>query len=130
MAEAQELGLDGKYRIESWPRQFISRQGAKHNTSQLWLIYKNSSAGAFSQSLYCCFLNKAFIFSLFLKASSGKTCIILKVTVNHANVYKVMPTRFPILGPSGPLRPCFPRIKVPSPVVNMVNIIDLILNIQ
>ena len=44
---ADEESLDGKYRIESWPRQFISRQGAKHNTSQLWLIYKNSSAGAF-----------------------------------------------------------------------------------
>ena len=40
------MRVDGKYRIESWPRQFISRQGAKHNTSQLWLIYKNSSAGA------------------------------------------------------------------------------------
>ena len=57
---ADEESLDGKYRIESWPRQFISRQGAKHNTSQLWLIYKNSSAGAFfasSSRSYFCFLS-------------------------------------------------------------------------
>ena len=72
----EEESLDGKYRIESWPRQFISRQGAKHNTSQLWLIYKNSSAGAFFCQqqvllLFSLILNKANLINLILLMDEG-----------------------------------------------------------
>ena len=72
------MRVDGKYRIESWPRQFISRQGAKHNTSQLWLIYKNSSAGA-------AIFRRVLLFKQCISQRKWKLVKSKKLNVNMSN---------------------------------------------